>query len=277
MKRPSVVKRLLVLVVMGGALLGLRWFWQIMQSDLMQLQYLVLSAPAVEVSPSTPEPVAAQPETVAVPEPEPEPVAAQPEPVAEAPNEMLWAAPFTSQAPYMVWDAFHEETCEEASLLIAQAWRASDTRQQLPADEAEAGLYAMAEWERNVFGTDVSTTVAQMHQTATDYLSIPSDKVTRHMVNSISDLKELINQGVVVAPFAGRLLGNPNFTGEGPRYHVLVIIGYTPQEFITHDLGTRKGEGYRYRNTVLWSALHDYVPEPADITTGAKEVLLFTR
>jgi len=202
----------------------------------------------------------------------------QPEPVKEEkPTTVQWDAPFTTQAPRTNWDAFHEEMCEEASLLIADEWYQGATRTKIPIDEAETRLTAMAVWEREALGTDVSTTIQQMAQTATGYLNIPADRVTVTEVKSIDELRELVRKGVVVAPFAGRLLGNPHYTGEGPRYHASVIIGFDERQFVVHDVGTRHGADYQYKNTVLWTALHDYVAEPADITTGSKTVLLLTR
>ncbi len=206
----------------------------------------------------------------------PEVASAQPEAVTR-PSTKLWQAPFTTQAPSVNWDAFHEEMCEEASLLIAYRWYRHDTRDRIPVSEAEEQISAMAAWERDQIGTDVSTTTDQMYQVATDYLQIPAENATVHEVTSSDQLKDLTSAGVVVAPFAGRLLHNPHFTGDGPRYHASVLVGYTTTDFIVHDVGTRVGAAYHYDTTVLWTALHDFTPEPGAITDGAKRVLLITR
>jgi hypothetical protein len=41
---------------------------------------------------------------------------------------------------------------------------------------------------------------------------------------------------------------------------MLVIRGYDPatKEFITNDPGTRKGEGYRYPEQIIYAAWRDY-------------------
>lgn len=255
-----------LMVVLGVALLGLVWQRQFLRAE--RTAYPTLSVVTAE-SPSA-EPVI---------QPVIQPVAtATPTPVAAVvPTTVTWQAPFTTQAPETNWDGFHEEMCEEASLLIAAAWYHADTRARIPVAEAEQQLSDMAAWERSVIGTDISTTTAQMAQVATDYLHIPSAHLTVQTVTSVDELKKLVSNGVVVAPFAGRLLGNPHFTGAGPRYHASVIIGYTDREFVVHDVGTRYGADYHYKTTVLWTALHDFIPEPGQITDGAKTVLAFTR
>jgi hypothetical protein len=70
----------------------------------------------------------------------------------------------------------------------------------------------------------------------------------------------LVSGKLVIIPAAGRLLGNPNFSGQGPIYHMLVVRGFDNKtgEFITNDPGTRKGEGYRYKYSVLINAIHDW-------------------
>lgn len=198
-------------------------------------------------------------------------------PVETTPETISRTTPFTTQAPKITWDSFHEEMCEEASLLVAAAWFRGDTRSSIPVDEAEAALIDLSVWEKAHLGTDVSTTVAETARVATEKLQIPSDKVKIVTLHSVDDLKKEVAKGVVIAPFAGRLLGNPHFTGEGPRYHMSVIIGYDRKNFTVHDVGTRYGAYYQYPQMKLWEALHDFVPEPANISTGAKTVIVLVR
>ena len=76
----------------------------------------------------------------------------------------------------------------------------------------------------------------------------------------------------VIIPVAGRLLGNPNFTGEGPLYHVLVIKGYTEKGFITNDPGTRNGADYFYTFDVIMNAIHDW--NGGDVLNGQKIMII---
>ena len=71
-------------------------------------------------------------------------------------------------------------------------------------------------------------------------------------------------------PAAGRELGNPNFTGEGPLYHMYVIRGYTADTFITNDPGTRNGENYIYAIDVVMNSIGDW--NNGDPTNGAKRI-----
>ncbi|MDO8471829.1 MAG: C39 family peptidase [bacterium] len=199
-------------------------------------------------------------------------------PVVSLTTTIVRQLPFSSQAPSGNWDAWHEETCEEASLIIAWRYWLNDNRAIIPVDEMEGLLQAVAAYERDTFGTDVSTTIAQMRQTLTDYYQLPAEKLTIQNIASEADLLTAVQQGVVVAPFAGKLLHNPNFRNGGPRYHVAVITGYDGQQFIVHDVGTRNGANYRYTGETLMGALHDYIPEnQGDITAGVSRVLILQR
>ena len=61
----------------------------------------------------------------------------------------------------------------------------------------------------------------------------------------------------------------PNFTPPGPVYHMLVVKGYDAQNFITNDVGTRKGESYTYTKDVIMKNMHDWNAQ--DIHLGAKK------
>lgn len=91
---------------------------------------------------------------------------------------------------------------------------------------------------------------------------------------TIDQLKELVTKGYpVIVPAAGRELGNPFFTGEGPLYHMLVIRGYTKDgKFITNDPGTRHGENYSYNESIFMSAIGDW--NNGDPANGATRVIV---
>ena len=90
---------------------------------------------------------------------------------------------------------------------------------------------------------------------------------------SVEDLKQELSQGhPIVAPFAGRQLGNPFYSGEGPLYHMMVIKGYDEEHFITNDVGTKRGESFIYPYQTIISAMHEWHDE--DINLGAKKVIV---
>lgn len=139
-------------------------------------------------------------------------------------------------------------------------------------EEFHIELLKMIDWETAHFGSYEHTTVDETAEMLDDFYDFQNYKILTDP--SIDNLKnELASGNPIVAPFAGRELGNPNFTGEGPYYHMLVIRGYDEEYFITNDVGTRLGENYQYTHDVLMNALHDW--HDTDISTeGEKKVLV---
>ena len=62
---------------------------------------------------------------------------------------------------------------------------------------------------------------------------------------------------------------NPNFTGNGPLYHMLVIKGFVDDKFITNDPGTRNGADFVYTEANLMNSIADWDKEKA-LTIGPK-------
>lgn len=203
-------------------------------------------------------------------------------PSVSAPSSVNLDVPFFSQAPRGDWGMPYQEACEEASLLLALAYATGVD----PTPEAfEKDLLSMVEWEVSYFGQYEHTSIDQTAEMARAFLGMngeegaPSVEV---VINpSAGDLRAILARGeVIVAPFAGRFLGNPYFTGLGPVYHMLVIRGYKGDTFLTNDVGTRHGKSYKYNETVLMEALHDWhdaaAISPEGILQGAKKVLVVT-
>ncbi|MBI4407388.1 MAG: C39 family peptidase, partial [Candidatus Kerfeldbacteria bacterium] len=165
------------------------------------------------------------------------------------PKELNLAIPFTSQAPFANWDAVHEETCEEASILMAGRFLLG--RGIADAQDAETAMLEIVASEENDFGYGVSISAEHTVEVLVSiYPSLDAEVVFDF---SWDDVKTALAQGYpVIAPAAGRELGNPNFTAPGPLYHMLVIKGYTDQIVITNDPGTRKGADYTYSYDTLY-------------------------
>ena len=85
----------------------------------------------------------------------------------------------------------------------------------------------------------------------------------------------LANGSPIIVPAAGRELANPNFTGAGPLYHMLVVRGYTDSTFVTNDPGTRNGNGYVYKQKIIMDAMGDW--NGGDPANGAKVVIVVTK
>jgi hypothetical protein len=189
------------------------------------------------------------------------------------PPTYLLEVPFTSQAPLLNWDAVHEETCEEASLLMAHRFLQGE-RKAIEPESAEADLLALVRWEeRNNFGVDVTIgELALIAEQYYGYTPVIEEAVT------VQRIKEIIAAGhPIIIPAAGRDLGNPYFSGEGPWYHMLVIRGYDRNEFIVNDPGTRRGEAYEYPYDVLINAIHDWTGVKENIRSGKKRMLILKK
>jgi hypothetical protein len=114
----------------------------------------------------------------------------------------------------------------------------------------------------------------QLNQVARGFYGMKSGRVVT--ITKAAELKRELAAGrPVIMPAAGRLLGNPNFTGAGPEYHALVLTGFDAEGFITNDPGTRRGAGFRYSEATIMRALHDWNGAKSTITSGPKRVLVF--
>ncbi len=165
---------------------------------------------------------------------------------------------FYSQAPFSNWDYPWQEACEEASIaLVANLYLEKNWTRE----EFNAELLRLVDWQMERFGAYEHTTVAQTVQMIESNYGLQTKLVENP---SFEDLQKSIQSGhLIVAPFAGKKLNNPNFSNGGPVYHMLVIKGYdaNTQQVVTHDVGTRNGEDYVYDWSVIREALHDWHDE----------------
>jgi len=188
---------------------------------------------------------------------------------AKLPDTFTIKVPFTTQAPLVNWDSAHEEACEEASLIMVHHF--IDKTTIISKESAETEIQDLLTYEAgNGYAVDV--TVKELNQIAKSYYSLSKGRVVADA--TIDKIKaEIAANRPVIIPAAGKMLGNPNFQNGGPIYHMLVITGYEGDEFIVNDPGTRKGENYRYKQDILFTAIHDWNKD--DINNGAKNFLVF--
>lgn len=161
---------------------------------------------------------------------------------------------FVSQAPYAIWDEFHQETCEEASMIMVVNFL--DAK---PLDKyiMEQGLIDLVSWQEKR-GYKVDLDADEVVEILDQYFGHVASVLVNVSVERI--IAELDAGNLLIAPAAGRNLGNPYFTAPGPIYHMLVIRGYDKAtgEFITNDPGTKRGEAYRYSYSQLLDAVADW-------------------
>lgn len=164
---------------------------------------------------------------------------------------------FTSQAPMGEWGKSEfQNGCEEASALMAFAWRAGKTYTK---EQVKQELIDMARYQEAQIGQGIDTDAAETAEVLLDgYFSIADYRIAYDF--RLDELKQALAEGLIIVPTNGQMLKNPHFTRPGPIQHMLIITGYDPttKEFITNDPGTVKGGGYRYTEDILYAAIREY-------------------
>ncbi|MBU1119113.1 C39 family peptidase [Patescibacteria group bacterium] len=184
----------------------------------------------------------------------------------QLPESMNLAVPFTSQAPHANWDLPYQEACEEAAMLMSAHFLLN--KGGFTKDSADAGILDLVHFEEKK-GMAIDMTTEETARVFEERFGLKAE--VRYDFDE-TDIKEAIAKGhPVIMPFAGRQLGNPNFTPPGPLYHMLVIKGYTPNVFITNDPGTRNGRDFQYTYKKILDTNHDW--NNGDVTRGKKVMI----
>ena len=184
------------------------------------------------------------------------------------PETAQLAVPFTTQAPHANWEYPYQEACEEASALTVHYFYEGKT---FTPDIADREILALVAFEEDELGFYEDTTAAETARIIKEYWGYTRVDV---LENPTADqIKAHVAAGrPVIIPASGKELENPNFRNGGPLYHMFVVTGYDKDEFITNDVGTRKGEDYRYNITTIMNAMHDW--NGGDVANGAKRALV---
>lgn len=188
------------------------------------------------------------------------------------PAKYILNMPFYSQTPLGNWDAVHENTCEEASVLNGGLYLLG---KKLSPTEFDQEMINMIDIEKKLSINFTDSTVTETKQYSDAYFA---GKLQIKIIDNptTSDIETEVAAGnPVVVPLAGREIGNPNFTPPGPLYHMLVVKGYDAQNFITNDVGTRKGDSYTYKKELIMQKMHDW--NSKDIHLGAKRILVLSK
>lgn len=194
-----------------------------------------------------------------------------PAPTIDLPATFDTPMAFARQAPFGAWEvAFYQDACEEASLIII-----NQHFKGLPLDEAimKSELGKVEPWELERFGENLSVDTESVATMAREFYGLNAtvtDEVTLERIK-----QELVAGNFIILPLTGQDLHNPNFTGAGPLYHMLVVRGYDRDQLITNDPGTRKGQGYKYDYDVILNAVHDW--NGGDIYNGKRLMIVVTK
>jgi len=191
----------------------------------------------------------------------------------ELPNEINLNIQFLSQAPDGDWGMPWQEACEEASITLAYYYSAG---KDLTKENFKEEIQTLIDWQNDNYGDYEHTDINQTLEMLKSNYDLGVSNYEMLKDPTINDLKkELAKGNVIVAPFAGRLLNNPFYSGEGPLYHMMVLRGYDEENFITNDVGTRRGENFIYPYETIISAMHDWDDE--DIELGEKKAIVLKK
>lgn len=191
------------------------------------------------------------------------------EEVEGLPTQFNLAIPFTSQAPHADWSLPYQEACEEASAYMVAGYYSGMPSGQIDASVADAEILEIVQFEKDFLGFYLDTTALETVNFIDAFYQYGAQVVVDPTVEQIK--AEIAAGRPVILPAAGKLLGNPFFSGDGPLYHMVVIKGYTENAFIVNDPGTYRGENFVYDIDVLMNAIGDW--NNGDPANGAKTVI----
>ena len=178
--------------------------------------------------------------------------------------------PFQPQAPFANWDETHDEACEETSVILAQWWQKG--KSNISASTMDEEILKLVDWQIGNWGIHKDLTVQETAQMAESFYGL---KLKPKYGITINDIKKEISQNhPLIIPAAGRLLGNPYFRSPGPIYHMVVVIGFEGNNIIVQDVGTKRGDHYKYNEKIFFNAIHDWSGSPENIETGGKNILV---
>ncbi|MFC1540649.1 C39 family peptidase [Candidatus Margulisiibacteriota bacterium] len=192
--------------------------------------------------------------------------------VRALPIKAYLPVPFLCQAPYAKWVQPWQDGCEEAAAIMAIAYVRGEPVNRTTGD---LEILKMVDFQVKNYGGHYDLDAQQIAKLIRDYYKY--DKVEVRSDIKIEDIKaELAKGNVVIAPMAGRLLSNPYYTPPGPVYHNMLFKGYDDRtgEFITNDMGTKRGRNYRYKYDVAFNAIHDWTGDKRTILAGRKAMVV---
>ncbi|MBL7047297.1 MAG: C39 family peptidase [Candidatus Marinimicrobia bacterium] len=175
----------------------------------------------------------------------------------EPPESAVLNVPYTVQAPFAKWDAYDEDACEEAALLMAYEYIIGSEYIDgvIPHQQAQDELKQMIDFQVSEFDYKIETDLYE-EETKLFVESYWPGYSTRVIETSIEAIKkEIVLNNPVVIPATAEILNNPHY--HYPDYHMLTIIGYSEDSFITNDPGTKHGEDWKYNQIIIIEAIEN--------------------
>lgn len=280
MKRSYTLLNIFCLLLIGGALFGTAWFSRGYIRNLISDRKnadipIAISRVEMEKKSEVKIPVLPTQVTSSVPVndiPSSTPQVSSTPIQAEKPipPEINLDVPFVPQAPEKNWDQPWQDACEEAAILMMDAYY-KDIVTSVGYDKEQ--ILKMVTWEEDR-NWGLSIEIEKIQQIFTEYLKLPTGHTTKIIENpTINQIKKYVaNAQPVYVVADGKTLPNPHFQNGGPEYHALVIRGYTKDSFITNDPGTQFGQNFKYKYNDLMDAIHDW--NGGDVVGGRPVVLV---
>lgn len=174
-------------------------------------------------------------------------------------ENVLLDVPFIAQAPFGEWgNPVFQDACEEAALIISMLWLEN---KEFTKEQAKAEIQKMSDFELEKYGEYRDRSATDTVQLMKDYYGYYNYNIEVKFNITTEDIKSELRKGnLVIVPVNGQIVKNPYYTLPGPERHMLVIIGYDSKtkEFITNDVGTRHGKGFRYSEQRVYDSIRDY-------------------
>jgi hypothetical protein len=215
-----------------------------------------------------------------------------PTPTTTQKSSVNLPVPFTAQAPTGNWDTLHNEACEEASAIMAMTYYNDSYKNitKLDSNFVEEQLTKLTDWEMQTFGYNLDINSEETVKMITANYPLNA-KVQNNF--TFDDIKKELNQNhLVLIPVNGQLIGNPNYKQPGPKYHVLVIRGYSDASvgtqapsgaaersalLITNDPGTRNGQNYIYDFKTLYDANGNWDHNTERVDLAQKNIIIISK
>ena len=158
--------------------------------------------------------------------------------------------PFTSQAPYGIWESPWAYFAEEACSLMASAWAKEETL-----GDSSASLLALRDWEVSELGTFKDTDLDQTLRILKEYFYLQAE--LSYDVTQAALLQALDEGKTLLVPVNGQILANPQYGEPGPEHHMILIYAYEGENFLTNDPGTTRGASTSYPIQKILESIQD--------------------
>lgn len=188
------------------------------------------------------------------------------------PSSLLIKVPFTPQAPTANWDELHNEACEEASIIMANAYFMQI--KSLPPEAVEREIAKLTAWQNENYGYHLSVDTEEVAKMAREVYKLKTEVVS---LSEDTIKRALADNKLVIWPGNGQLLENPYYKQPGPIYHMFLITGYNEKGFITNDPGTKRGQDLQYTYDILRGATGNWNHGAHEVDLSNKKIIIISK